>query len=594
MVPMKLLPILSIVLALSVLGATLGVIATTDHTKPSTFTTFGSEMELRAFLNDRTEGRWSAEGTTTDMVAEATSSHSKTNVQVEGVDEGDTVKTDGTMLFIADGNKVHIIRAGPPLAKVTDIVTDSSEYAYVHSLYLSGDRLIVIYIVYETSATSGSSAAMDQAVYYYGTAHRTCVRVYDLTDPANPALERSAGMSGNCVTSRLIDTTLYLVTEQSVWSGDNMVLPERSEDGKDVGVAATEIGYDPAMTSVSSFVNLLAFDVASGRTNSMSALTGSTSVVYMSPTALYLAMQVWGGNREILALGGSDVTTSIYRIEVHGTIMELAARGSVEGRPLNQFALDERGDRLRVATTTSRPALDNQVHMFDLSLKEVGSKTGIAPGESIYSCRFMGDRLYLVTFLQVDPLFVVDLSTDQPAVLGELKVPGTSNYLQMIDPGLMGIGFENGSVKVSLFDVDDPEAMTEIGSLVVDGYSYSTAQYDHKAVLYIPSAGMLVIPLTQYGVSTISGDAVAYYDYGPTSTALALHLDGQGVKEVGRIVHENATVERSLYIGEVLYTISDTTVIASLMGNLKTVSSLTYGQERYYYGWGGAEPSVVE
>jgi uncharacterized secreted protein with C-terminal beta-propeller domain len=365
-------------------------------------------------------------------------------------------------------------------------------------------------------------------------------------------------------------------------------------DGKDQGVAATEVGYDPARTSVSSFVNLLAFDVASGHTNSMSALTGSTSVVYMSPTALYLTMQIWGGNREILTLGGSEVTTSIYRIEVQGTALEQTARGSVDGHPLNQFALDESGNRLRVATTTSWPDLDNQVHVFDLDLKEVGSKTDIATGESIYSCRFLEDRLYLVTFLQIDPLFIVDLSTDQPSVLGELKVPGASNYLQMIDPGLMGIGFENGSVKVSLFDVDDPKAMTEVDSLVVDGYSYSAAQYDHKAVLFIPSTGMLIIPLTQYGVSTTSGDAVGYYEYGLTSTALVLHLDGQGIKEVGKVVHENATVERSLYIGEVLYTISDTTVIASALQDLETVSALTFSHHQYYYGWGGAEPSVVK
>jgi uncharacterized secreted protein with C-terminal beta-propeller domain len=299
----------------------------------------------------------------------------------------------------------------------------------------------------------------------------------------------------------------------------------------------------------------------------------------MSHTALYLTTQVWDG---AVVSSSSSLSTSIYRIAVNGTGMSLEAQGSVDGRPLNQFALDESGGRLRIATTTAWPNPSNEVHVLDLELREVGSVEGIAPGESIYSCRFMGDRLYLVTYLQVDPLFIVDLSTDTPTVLGELKAPGASNYLEMVDAGLMGVGFENGSVKVSLFNVTDPRDLSEIGSFVVEGFSYSPAQYDHKAVTYLPGDGKLVIPVTYYGSDHWTG----VYQR-PSSAMLVLQLDADGVSEVGRIVHENATADRSLCIGDVLYTVSDTTVMASSLSTLELLGSLTYGSGQGYYGADG-------
>ncbi|MBI0582605.1 MAG: beta-propeller domain-containing protein [Methanomassiliicoccus sp.] len=578
---MRALPVLSIALVLAFLISGLAVIATTDHAEASTLTKFSSELELKRFLWDRAGGSGGDK-----LVAEANdaaasgSGYSRTNVQVEGVDEGDRVKTNGEMLYIAEGATVHIIRAGPPLADVSDIAVDRPERAFVQGLYLLGDRLTVVYSQY--GETSGYPGDGDARYYYpYYQAQRTCVSVYDVSDPESPVLERSTGISGYTVTSRMIGATLYLVTEHSVWSGRDVQFPEVTSGGSSEAVKATEVRYDPAMPSVSSFVNLLAVDVSSGRTGTLSALAGSTSVVYMSPTALYLTMQLWDSGD----LGsGSQLTTSIYRIAVSGTDMELEGQASVDGRPLNQFALDESGDRLRIATTTGWPDISNEVHVLDLKLREVGSATGIAPGESIYSCRFMGDRLYLVTFLQIDPLFIVDLSTDTPSVMGELKVPGASNYLQMVDAGLMGIGFENGSVKVSLFNVTDPANMTEIDSFVVEGFSHSPAQYDHRAVLYQPETGTLVIPLITNDWSGWGGAELASYPYRPSSAALVLKLDGNGVREVGRVVHENATVERSLYIGNVLYAVSDTTVTASDMTTLELLDSLTYsdGWSKYY------------
>ena len=569
---MRALPALWVLLLVVVMLVSLGTMMTTEHVEASMLTKFTSELELRMFVQEH--GGYSKGVAASGSAEDA--SYSNTNVQVEGVDESDRVKTDGRYLYIADGGRVHVLRAGLPLVNVSEIVIDASGASYVQGLYVDGHRLTVIYSEYGSSGVQVTSA-----IYAKYEAQRTCASVYDVTDPAAPALERSAGMTGYLVTSRMLGTTLYLITDHSVWSyGSGEVrLPELTVDGKSSSIKATEVSYDPAMAEVSSFIDLLAFDTSSGRVGTLPTLAGPTSVVYMSHTALYLTTQVWDG---AVVSSSSSLSTSIYRIAVNGTGMSLEAQGSVDGRPLNQFALDERGGRLRIATTTAWPNPSNEVHVLDLELREVGSVEGIAPGESIYSCRFMGDRLYLVTYLQVDPLFIVDLSTDIPAVLGELKAPGASNYLEMVDAGLMGVGFENGSVKVSLFNVTDPRDLSEIGSFVVEGFSYSPAQYDHKAVTYLQGDGRLVIPVTYYGSDHWTG----VYQR-PSSAVLVLQLDADGVSEVGRIVHENATADRSLRIGDVLYTVSDTTVMASSLSTLELRGALTYSSGQGYYGADG-------
>jgi uncharacterized secreted protein with C-terminal beta-propeller domain len=430
------------------------------------------------------------------------------------------------------------------------------------------------------------------AMYYpYWSTQSTCVRVYDIHDPSDPETTFSAGVSGYLLTSRMIDSTLYVVADQNVWLGSNITMPTVSSNGDEEGVGATSISYDPSCPEVSFFINLLAFDVSSGETASLTTLAGPASLVYMSGTALYIAMQHWKYSSSWISTSSvSSVTTQIFRVAVDGISLALTAQGEVDGVILNQFAIDERGDRLRVATTTYSAQTVSSVHVFDLDLKEVGTLTGIAPGEQIYSSRFLGDRLYLVTFRQVDPLFVIDLSTDAPQVMGQLKIPGVSTYLQMIPEGLLGIGFQNGSVKISLFNVTDPQGPFEVGTFTEQGmYSYSTAQYDHHAVLYDERNGLLVIPLTYYAETMEKG--WAYFQ--PISVALVLGIENTGFTEIGRIWHANATVERALYINDILYTVSDTTIKASSLTDLTLIDELVYSESQPYRGWYGiAEPMV--
>ena len=261
----------------------------------------------------------------------------------------------------------------------------------------------------------------------------------------------------------------------------------------------------------------------------------------------------------------SQATTQIYRIAVEGTNMVLAAQGEVDGTLLNQFALDEHGDRLRVATTTASSEPANSVHVLDLELKEVGSTGRHRPGRADLFQPIPGRPAVPGDLPAGGPVVRHRPHHRLPAVLGELKVPGASTYLQMVDEGLLGIGFENGSVKVSLYDVTDPRASRRGEQLLW----WKASPTPPPSMITMPcctirATDLLVIPITSYGGWT--RDSWIYYQ--PWSAALVLSLGPDGIAQVGSIVHDNATVERSLYIGDVLYTISDTTVKANSLPTL--------------------------
>ncbi len=595
---MKLLPVLSIVLVATFLLSCLAVMNTAEPLRDSELSQFTSDEEMRYYITSHAEERGTGQfEAVNEADTAATSGYSRTTVQEEGVDESDIIKTDGSTLFLAEGNRVHLIATTPSLSNITDIVIGSATEVIVDGLYLTGERLVAIYSTYEQAypgGTSDGAVAIDVLSLSSSYISQTCINVYDVSDPAHPSLLLSGGVSGYTTTSRMVGSVVYLITEQSVWIGGEIAPPQVWNGTESQDVPASSISYDPGCTSVSTFVNVLALDVSDGSRSNLTALAGYSSICYMSPGSLYLTMPRWeGAVSNLITSSPGSLTTTIYRIAVDGTSMVLVAQGSVEGGPLNQFALDEHEGRLRVATTSWGGNLENQVHVLDMGLREVGVLKGIAPGETIYSARYMGDRLYLVTYEQVDPLFIIDLSADTPKVLGELKVPGASTYLQMTEDGLMGIGFENGSVKVSLYNVTDPAHMSEIDTYLVEGFSYSPAQYDHHAVLYDASRKVLVIPITSY---TNGAWSEAWYYQRPLSVALVLDVDESGIGQRGAITHKDATVIRSVYIGDVLYTISDTMVKANSLSTLAPLGTLIYSQGQDYYGWYSAtvRPAMAE
>jgi uncharacterized secreted protein with C-terminal beta-propeller domain len=379
---------------------------------------------------------------------------------------------------------------------------------------------------------------------------------------------------------------VFLVTQSYSWIyGDEIATPKvwiGSMGGK---MPLDKIHYDPETRETGGFLNVLSVNIRTEAHDVMSIVAGWASTVYMSQNALYITIQKWTGNiaisndSGIVAEQEDSTKTTIYRIAVDGVQMAATAKGEVGGWLLNQFSMDENGQYLRVATTTSWMDMKNSVYVLGSDLSIVGALKGIAPGERIYSARFVGDTLYLVTFRQVDPLFVIDLSApSSPVVLGELEMPGFSSYLQPIDQNhLLGIGRENNNVKVSLYDVTDPMKPSEVSKFVVDAdYSYSDAQSNHKAVLYDADRGILVIPISSN----------TYGEYWTNSQnhqgAYVFTISAEnGISLKGVVTHSDvnyylSNVMRSLYIGDHLYTVSYTQVKANNIDDLSDEGTLVY------------------
>jgi uncharacterized secreted protein with C-terminal beta-propeller domain len=284
---------------------------------------------------------------------------------------------------------------------------------------------------------------------------------------------------------------------------------------------------------------------------------------------------------------GYSTDTRIDRFATTGPAIAWKGTGLVSGTLINQFAMDERDGYLRVATHTnsaqwstggvSTTRHDSGVYVLDTAgrtLDEVGRLTGLAPGEELYAVRYVGDTAYLVTFLRTDPLFAVDMSDPTaPTLLGELVVPGFSNYLQLVGDGLLlGIGQERAPdswethVHATLFDVRDGAKMTEIEREFLDpGYqwSWSDAQFDHHALLYSEQDGLLVVPVSGSGYDPQTG-----YKYG--QYLKVLRVGAEGIDVVGEI-HPSEPTLRTVRIGDVLYAVGSTSVTAYRISDLSEI-----------------------
>ena len=265
----------------------------------------------------------------------------------------------------------------------------------------------------------------------------------------------------------------------------------------------------------------------------------------------------------------SVASTAIHRFSIDGTEgARYEMSGVVRGRLLDQFSMSELGDALRVATTDDE-AQESFVTVLGPSgdeLTEIGQVGGMGEGEQIYSVRFIGEVGYVVTFRQTDPLYTVDLSDPaNPTVTGELELLGYSSYLHPAGDGLLlGVGQEadaNGVIsglQLSLFDVSDPANPTRLQQLSVPGAT-SDAEYDHHAFLFWPETGLAVLPVQRW--SDTSAESF--------TGALGFHIDPEAIERVGQVIHDDGSaLTRSVVIRDDLFTLSDTSLVASRLDNL--------------------------
>jgi uncharacterized secreted protein with C-terminal beta-propeller domain len=518
-------------------------------------------------------------------------SYSTTNVQVAGVDEADIVKTDGEYIYVASNgdfysasqNNVYIVKADWQDPRVMAEIGLGNE-TYVAGLFLSQDssKLVVLGSQYQVYAYGEPRPEI--AIYPYYSSVNTFITVYDISEKASPVLARNLTLSGSYFNSRMIGDYVYAVVSQPAYIlEDAVILPQVYQNAKASEIEPERIYYADTVDNYFTFTTFIGLDIlddAQEPTN-MTVLMGGASTMYVSMDNIYVTYQnsTWNEGQY----------TSIYRISVNGGVLsDKIAEGSVPGYVLNQYSMDEYNGHFRVATTWQKETTQmNNVYVLNMNLSLVGKLENLAEGERIYSVRFMGDKGYIVTFRQIDPFFIIDLSNPaEPKVAGELKIPGYSSYLHPFDENhVIGLGMENNTVKLSLFDVANVNAPTEIAKYIVEGdWTYSQALDNPKAFLFDKQKELLVIPIsiTNYGVVDSSGKEL-YMQGGYWQGAYVFNATASGFTLRGGITHaENATsspyyygldygqqVNRALYIGNTLYTVSNSKV---QLNNLDTLA----------------------
>jgi uncharacterized secreted protein with C-terminal beta-propeller domain len=525
------------------------------------------------------------------------SGYTETNVQVEGIDEGDIVKTDGEYIYVLSNSELIIFSAKGAATKEvsrTSVVTpaDENSWGSASELYLAGDTVVVIRTEYLSGdavdyGTQSSKKLVVPGSYNYGQEWTTAA-FYDVSDPANPAFIQSQGQSGNYSTSRLEGDVLYLISRYWIYSGVDEDEPGtfvpllRSGDDTTV-MSVGDIRIMPTVESAS-YAVVTSLDVTNAERIDQKSVLGNAETVYMSHGNLYLGSTIYASEtkepyQDSVYMVEEHIerqTTQLIRIGIDAGALDVAAQCTIEGSLLNQFSLDEYEGNLRVVMTLNDYSYKilkdeshgveawqslednpttNAVYVLNASLETIGSVTGLAETEQIYSARFDGPIGYMVTYRQIDPLFAIDLSNPTaPKVTSELKIPGFSTYLHPFGAGrLLGLGYNadgaiRGDMKLSMFDVSDPFDVRESDATGVE-LSYSEALSNHKAVLVDIERNIIGFPGDGYSVPV-------YYVYSYDEDEGFVLVKALELSSVGEYGYYGLYGTRGLIIGENLYVCS--------------------------------------
>jgi uncharacterized secreted protein with C-terminal beta-propeller domain len=507
--------------------------------------------------------------------------YSTTNVQVEGVDEADIVKTDGRYIYVISNQTIIILKAYPP--EEAQVLSRITAKGTIRGIYINEDKLAV----FEDTGHYGEYMTLREYTSY-AYPQRTSIKVYNIEDRANPTLTRNMSVDGNYFSSRMIGDYAYvLVNEATITYQSNVTIPAIYYPDRTEQIPPTQIFYANVTDNFNTYVNVLAVNLLNDEEvpNEKSYLIGYASTMYVSQNNMYITYSTYDSQIQ---------GTKVHRISIDEGHIEYEASGAVPGYVLNQFSMDEFNGYFRIATTTGEvwamgeTASRSHVYVLDMSLDTIGALEDLAPGEKIYSARFMGNRCYLVTFKKIDPLFVIDLSTPaNPQVLGQLKITGYSDYLHPYEENhIIGIGKETiegeggnfawyQGVKISLFDVTNVSEPKEIAKYEIgDRGTDSPILTDHKAFLFDRERNLLVIPVkvAEINPAQYPGE-IPNWAYGEFvwDGAYVFHISLEGLELRGTITHVTEdsgfaktgynnslySVQRSLYIDNVLYTISE-------------------------------------
>lgn len=530
------------------------------------------------------------------------SDYSKTNIQVENVDEADVVKTDGKYIYYIANGKVVIldIEKQEELNKIAEITYKTNEFNPLE-LYINDNKLIVI--GNESKYSYNSSTVKETTDYIYKKGkytQKTIAIVYNLDDIKEPKEVRKVGIEGTYVSSRMIGNSIYLVGNKSIYS-NNLIddkikdLDEREFKPSyiDTNLSTTEkyIDFDDIYyfenIETLNYLSLAGFNINAEDEVDVETFLGAGEDVYASTNNMYIAKSktVYDiDNRKYL---GED--TKILKFNLDNGKITFKAEVNIEGKINNQFSMDEneKGE-FRVATTIGdvdyhikKSKSTNSLFILDENLNEIGRLDGIAPGEKIYSVRYAGDKAYMVTFYEMDPLFVIDLSNSKkPKILGELKIPGYSSYLHPYDEThLIGFGYDTKAnsmgdgvvrdgLKMSMFDITDLENPKEMFIVKIgDNRTSSELTSNHKALLFSKEKNFIAFPISGYSNGKYESKAQVY----------DIDLE-KGFTLRGDIEHDGTNyrnqIKRIIYSKDVFYTLSQKLIKATDMNSLKEITKI--------------------
>ena len=431
---------------------------------------------------------------------------STTTEQVEGVAEADIVKTDGEYIYYLKGTSFSIFKANGKNTALLSKTELSKEYgADYGDMFLKDDRVIIM-----------------QTDVFSQDGNFVLIKIYDVSDPKTPKEIATTRQEGSYKSSRMVGDYIYLISEchidvQNIDQDDPATfVPTTETNGVCEPVPADSIYRYDEESYTNQYTVIGAFNYNDGALSDTASLLGGTDNVYCSGGNIILADTSYS-KKDTESRDDADETvisknaTIVSRLAIEKGKLEYKYSGEVDGILENQFFIDEHNGYFRFVTTVTKSVektynFENtnqeivsysnetsaQLTVLDSELKKVGEITNLAKGEKVYSVRFMGDTAYFVTFRQTDPLFSADLSDPtNPKILGELKIPGFSQYMYPYGDGLLlGFGMDadenTGStkdLKLSMFNISNPADVTEQDKTEILGYRYSPALYNHKAML---------------------------------------------------------------------------------------------------------------
>lgn len=532
-----------------------------------------------------------------------TNDFSSTNTQEKNVDEGDIIKTDGRYIYKVISNfnndtgytdqSLTITETDNGSLKavatidLNELIEDrENEYLDFHEFYLYKDYIVLLY-------TRQDYASED-------TVTETNIVIYDIKDRAKPKKKNALTQSGWYESSRISDGFLYTISD---FSETNLDTPTPytnyipSVNGKTV--ECSDIYYPRNIMMTTTYV-VTSLDLSKPTDfTDTKAIPTNGGQTYVSDSSIYFYTTLY-----------DEVTkTEITKVYYDKGSLTPGENAIVAGYLYDSFALSEYNGYLRIVATipanniallrgitplgvsaTSEEAATedieikedvNVIYILDSNMKLTGKLSGIAPGEQIYSARFMGDIGYFVTFRNTDPLFSVDLSDPtNPTILGQLKIPGFSNYLHFYENNLlMGFGEEIDAntgeflgLKLSMFDISDPSNVTEQDKYIIEDSEYSDAQYNHKALMIDSEKNI-------FGFIYCSMDDVTY-DYAYYYVTYTYDKE-EGFIETARYpISDGSEYEtngvRGIYIGDYLYIATNKSLTSYEIGSTNPISQVYF------------------